>query len=190
MKLRPRRQSTVKGTQEHSGKLAKRFYGPFRILARVGTAAYRLELPAAAKIHSVFHCSLLKPFKGNPTPPHVTSLPTQFINGQPVITPLAILNYRKTADSYEVLVQWKGLSPDDTSWEDWSALCQAYHLEDKVDFHGPWSDTNLTEEAPATGVQKGEETITEETPATGVQKGEETKSKRRIVKPTYLADYV
>lgn len=32
--------------------------------------------------------------------------------------------------------------------------------------------------------------LTEEAPATGVQKGEETKSKRRIVKPTYLEDYV
>ena len=101
-------------------------------------------------------------------------MPTHFINGQPVIAPLAILNYRKIADSCEVLVQWKGLSPGDTSWEDWSALRQAYHLEDKVDFHGPWSDTKQTEEAPAAGVQKGEE----------------TKSKRRVVKPTYLEDYV
>jgi len=174
VKLRPRRQSTVKGTQVNSGKLTKHFYGPFRVTTRIGAATYRLELPDEAKIHPVFHCSLLKPFKGNPTQPDLASLPSQFINGQPVIDPLAILNYRKVADSWEVLVQWRGLSPDDTSWEDWSTLCQAYHLEDKVDFHRPWSDMKPTEE----------------TPTAKVQKGEETKSKRKVVKPTYLEDYV
>ncbi|MCI85507.1 hypothetical protein A2U01_0106786, partial [Trifolium medium] len=31
----------------------------------------------------------------------------------------------------EVLVQWCGLPADDTSWEDWNALKDTYHLEDK-----------------------------------------------------------
>jgi len=33
-----------------------------------------------------------------------------------------------------VLVQWFGLSPDDTSWEEWAQLIFDYHLKDKVIF--------------------------------------------------------
>jgi hypothetical protein len=34
----------------------------------------------------------------------------------------------------QVLVQWLGLAPEDTSWEDWETLTLKYHLEDKVVF--------------------------------------------------------
>ena len=43
------------------GKLTPRFIGPFRILQRVGPVAYKLDLPPQlAKIHDVFHVSLLR----------------------------------------------------------------------------------------------------------------------------------
>lgn len=41
-------------------KLAPQFYGPFQIIPKVGSVTYKLELPAQAKIHQVFHVSLLK----------------------------------------------------------------------------------------------------------------------------------
>ena len=137
--MRPHRQTTAKGSQSFSGKLAKRFYGPFKILARIGKVAYRLELPNEAKIHSVLHCSMLKPFRGS-SDNRAVALPDQFVNHQPVITPMTILDYRRSNEAWEVLVQWHTLSPNDTSWEDWTQLQQAYHLEDKVPFLGPWSD--------------------------------------------------
>ena len=65
LKLRPYRQRSAKDAQHNSGKLAKRFYGPFKILERIGKVAYRLELPEGARIHPIFHCSLLKPFHGD-----------------------------------------------------------------------------------------------------------------------------
>jgi hypothetical protein len=46
-----------------SGKLSPRYIGPFTILARVGSLAYRLLLlDSMAGVHPVFHVSMLRKF--------------------------------------------------------------------------------------------------------------------------------
>ncbi|KAL9426767.1 hypothetical protein AB3S75_033536 [Citrus x aurantiifolia] len=66
LKFHPYRQHTV--FKRAHQKLACRFYGPFMIEQKLGEAAYRLSLPPEAKVHHVFHVSLLKKFVGNSLP--------------------------------------------------------------------------------------------------------------------------
>ncbi|XP_073030664.1 uncharacterized protein [Primulina eburnea] len=50
------------------GKLIPRSIGPFKILDRVGTLAYRVALPPnLAGVHNVFHVSMLRKYLANPS---------------------------------------------------------------------------------------------------------------------------
>jgi hypothetical protein len=49
------------------GKLSPRYIGPFKILARVGKLAYRLELPESMEsVHNVFYISMLRKYFRDP----------------------------------------------------------------------------------------------------------------------------
>ena len=49
------------------GKLSPRFIGPFEILERVGTVAYRLAIqPSMSGVHEVFHVSMLRKYTKDP----------------------------------------------------------------------------------------------------------------------------
>lgn len=101
-------------------KLAKKYYGQFSVVERIGDVAYRLELPAESKIHPVFHVSLLRPFRGSSTV-SVSPLPLEDVNGKPLLTPVAIskekLVWYQGRPEKMVLVQWSGLPPEESTWE-------------------------------------------------------------------------
>ena len=57
------------------GKLSPRFMGLYEVIAKVGPVAYRLALPPELeKIHSVFHVSMLRRYRSDPS--HVVSMET------------------------------------------------------------------------------------------------------------------
>ena len=118
LKLRPyRKQSLARRPNE---KLAQRFYGPYKILEKIGHVAYCLQLPQDAHIHHVFHESQLKPVVGSfptlpPLPPQLNDC--LHMHGEPK----AILGVRPYTslphNGHEVLIEWKGLPEHDASWE-------------------------------------------------------------------------
>ena len=64
------------------GKLLLRFIGPFEILKRIGTFAYRLALPPSlAGVHEVFHVSMLQ--KYTPDSTHVVDWGKLTVNVKP-----------------------------------------------------------------------------------------------------------
>jgi hypothetical protein len=53
LKLHPFVQQSVAKRTSH--KLSLCYFGPYKVLARVGSVAYRLQLPESSKIHPVVH---------------------------------------------------------------------------------------------------------------------------------------
>ena len=50
------------------GKLSPRYMGPYEIVERIGEVAYRLRLPPKlARIHDVFHVSILRKYIVDPS---------------------------------------------------------------------------------------------------------------------------
>ena len=101
-------------TARRSQKLAVRYYGPFKVLQKIGTVAYRLDLPPDSRIHPIFHVSKLKKKLGEVIQPQ-GQLPPLAEDGSLHPFPEAILAKRlvKRGNStdVEVLIQWHG-SPE------------------------------------------------------------------------------
>ncbi|KAL5128206.1 hypothetical protein HKD37_14G040495 [Glycine soja] len=91
------------------------------------------------------------------------------IGQKPVSCPLCFLD-SKIDDSTSpptrlVLTQWMGQPPEDTTWEPWLELRDAYHLEDKVVF---W-DGSIDRDPQDPNIAR---------------------PRRVVTKPKYLSDYV
>jgi hypothetical protein len=127
------RVSPTKGLVRYGffGKLSPRYIGPFTILARVGSLAYRLQLPdSMAGVHQVFHVSMLRKFLRDPD---------HYIEMEPIALqqdltlecrPVRILEslervMRKRSNKY-VKVLWTNQSEREATWELEELILQKY----------------------------------------------------------------
>nr|GEU71983.1 hypothetical protein [Tanacetum cinerariifolium] len=139
--LQPYRQSTV--VVRLLAQVGPKFFGPYKTIERLGPVAYRLELPPDARIHNVFHVSLLKKCNGDPPiPVSADTSPALMLPSGP--QPEAVLGERvvqkgKYRPKTEILVKWKGFPREDATWENKWRFQKAhsdFHLEDKVNSSG------------------------------------------------------
>lgn len=101
----------------------------FPVLERIGSVAYKQDLPGGCKIHPVFHISSLKPYPG-PSPADVASLPSESVDNKPLSLPAAICGtrtiLRQGKEIRQVLVQWTESSPENSTWEDFFDFCRLH----------------------------------------------------------------
>ena len=104
------------------GKLLPRFIGPFKILERVGTVAYRLDLPPSmSSVHEVFHVYMLRRY--TPDPAHVVDWREIEVDTDGTFEegPVCIIDsrdqvlQRKTVRLVRVLWQHRGV--EESTWE-------------------------------------------------------------------------
>uniref|UniRef100_A0A803K5R9 Gypsy retrotransposon integrase-like protein 1 n=1 Tax=Xenopus tropicalis TaxID=8364 RepID=A0A803K5R9_XENTR len=101
-----------------SKKLGQRFMGPFPILEQINSVTFKLKLPTNLRIHPVFHVSLLKKVVENPFPGRIGAPPEPVtVQGVEEFEVQAILDSRYRRGRLQYLVQWKGYTPEDNSWE-------------------------------------------------------------------------
>ena len=111
-------------------KLAPKYYGPYKVLQKIGSMAYKLELPATSWVHSVFHVSYLNKIIGDKIPIQ-TILPELDEEGK-VILELEIISEIRTKQLRnrvitEYLVKWKNIPVEDSTWEDESFIQKHPH---------------------------------------------------------------
>lgn len=120
-------------------KLRPQFYGPFKVLEKVGQVAYRMDLPPTVKIHSEFHVSqfkkLVQPILDSQALP--SCLPDEM---ELVSRPDDIVQTKKLTNSQEeVSVKWKGLPHFENTWELSYVIKRQFsqfYPEDKVPSNG------------------------------------------------------
>ena len=113
------------------GKLSPRFIGPYEILERVGPVAYRLALPPElSKIHNVFHVSMLRRYRSDPT--HI--IQAEKIELQPDLSyeeePVAILAHEvkelRNKRVPLVKVLWRNHSTEEATWKSEEVMRHQY----------------------------------------------------------------
>jgi hypothetical protein len=123
----------LKGTHRFGikGKLAPRYIGPFRILARRGEVAYHLQLPPnLSQVHDVFHVSQLRRCFKDP----IRAVDHEMLELREDLSypeyPIRILDQaerRTRQKSIKFLkVQWSNHSEDEATWEHEDRLREEY----------------------------------------------------------------
>ena len=97
-----------------------RFYGPYRVIHKVGEVAYEIELPKGSQLHNVFHVSRLKQAINQRVMPS-TKLPPLDEEAKLILITEVILDTReRTLRNMlikEYLVKWRHLLEEDATWE-------------------------------------------------------------------------
>jgi len=94
-------------------KLDYKKIGPFKILARIGESAYKLDLPPSMKIHNTFHISLLELYHDDKFSSQQTQPPPPIIiEGEPQYQLEQIIDSRLHYGNLQYRAKWTGYPPE------------------------------------------------------------------------------
>lgn len=125
-------------TTRPSQKLNNKWFGPYEVLEKVGTSAYKLDIPQNwSGIHNVFNEALLKPFytptselhqKRNPRPaPELVGSSLEYELEK-------IIDCRKHGNQWQYKVKWVGYPDSKSTWQPVRDLIPNA-LESIMEFH-------------------------------------------------------
>ena len=88
--------------------------GPFKLIRKVGTSSYKLDLPASMTIHNTLHISLLELYEDNKFPSQISTPPPPIeIDGEPEYELEEIIHSRPHRDKLRYRARWTGYSPEE-----------------------------------------------------------------------------
>ena len=104
-------------TTRPSTKLDHRRLGPYRIIEKIGSSAYLLNVPSyLSRLHPVFNVSLLEPYR-DPSIFRPHSSPEAFqLADDPALSIQTIHDACKIGHRFEYFVRWKDLPESENSW--------------------------------------------------------------------------
>ena len=82
---------SLKNTKKDN-KLSPKYYGPYKVLQKIGSMAYKLELPASSRVRLVFHVFCLRKVIGEKLLVQ-TMLPELDEEGKIILEPEELLKY-------------------------------------------------------------------------------------------------
>jgi len=99
-------------------KLDYKKIGPFKIVARIGESAYKLNLPPSMRIHNTFHISLLELYHDDKFSSQLTQPPPPIIiEGEPEYELEQIIDSRLHYGKLQYQAKWTGYPPEhDKVW--------------------------------------------------------------------------
>jgi len=141
--LKEKIQTRGEPTRAMTRKLQKKRVGPYKILQKLSSLSYKLELPHELKdkgVHDVFHITLLTKAPADTMPNRTpTQPPPIVIEGVEELEVEEVINSRLKNRQLQYLVKWKGTTDMENSWEPQKNLTNA---PDSIrEFHDKHPDT-------------------------------------------------
>jgi hypothetical protein len=127
LKLQPYAQQSV--VNRPFPKIPYKFFGPYTVIEKVSSTAYKLDLPGSSMAHLVFYISQLKEFIPDYKPVY-SDLPVQVDFSKEMLKPESILERclvkKGNAVVPQVRVKWLRRHESASTWGDWNVLVKMF----------------------------------------------------------------
>jgi len=137
-------------TKGPSKKLSPKLHGPFKVLEKKGSRAYKLQISPLWKMHRVFHVSLLEPYRAS-NQPNCEEPPRdpgdiegdlaweveRIIKGEIISDTRKFPGRNKPMKELRYFVKWNGCAADENTWESREGMKNAEEEVERLHSENP-----------------------------------------------------